>query len=116
VCAGGCCCGRTENGHPAVPADVYHAEWERRGLRDVVHLTIGGCLGPCALANVALLILDGEALWLHSMNRPELVLALYDHLEARLGEGPAALPAVLAPLAFRAFAWSLPAGGGAPPG
>jgi cobaltochelatase CobN len=89
-----------------VPADVYHAEWERRGLRDVVHLTIGGCLGPCALANVALLLLDGRALGLHSMNRPELVLALYDHVEALLRDGPdRPLPPLLAPLAFPAFGW-----------
>ena len=41
VRAMGCCGGRTEDGRPAVPTDVYHAEWERRGLRDVVHLTAG---------------------------------------------------------------------------
>ena len=55
VCATGCCCGRTEDGFAAVPAELYHDEWERRRLRNVVHLTIGGCLGPCALANVVLL-------------------------------------------------------------
>ena len=30
VCASGCCCGRTENGFPAVPAALFHEEWERR--------------------------------------------------------------------------------------
>jgi cobaltochelatase CobN len=102
-----------------VPANLYHAEWERRRLREVVHLTIGGCLGPCALANVTLLLLDGRPLWLHSMNRPELVLALYDHLEAMLaGRGDSPLPPVLAPLAFGGFAWRGGSGGepGDPPG
>src|SRR6266567_2112179 len=58
VCATGCCCGRTDGGFPSVSTQLYHHEWERRRLRDVVHLTIGGCLGPCALANEALLRAD----------------------------------------------------------
>lgn len=108
VCASGCCCGRTEGGFPAVPADVYHAEWERRRLRTRVHLTIGGCLGPCALANVALLLLDGRAVWLHSMNEPELVVALYDWIEALLRADAAAPapPAALAARLFSASAWA----------
>ena len=48
-------------------------------------LTIGGCLGPCALANVALLLFDGRALWLHSMNTEARVLALYDRLGGKPG-------------------------------
>ena len=42
VCASGCCCGRTEDGFAPVPAEAFHLEWERRRLRNVVHLTIGG--------------------------------------------------------------------------
>ena len=83
----GCCCGRTEDGFAPVPTELYHDEWERRRLRNVVHLTIGGCLGPCALANVVLLLLDGQALWFHSMDSDALVLALYDHIEAMLDAG-----------------------------
>lgn len=110
VCASGCCCGRTEGGFPAVPAGVYHAEWERRRLRKRVHLTIGGCLGPCALANVALLLLDGRAVWLHSMNEESLVVALYDWIEAmlngdRAGGAEAPPPAALAARLFSAAAW-----------
>ena len=106
VCATGCCCGRTEDGFAAVPADVYHDEWERRRLRNVVHLTIGGCLGPCALANVVLLLFDGQALWFHSINSESLVRALYDHVEAML-EADACLdvPAGLAPHQFTASSW-----------
>src|SRR5918998_2601395 len=82
VCAEACCCGRVEEGMAAVPRDLYHAEWERRRLRNIVHLTVGGCLGPCALANVVLLLFDGAALWFHSVNSDDMVLALYDHIEA----------------------------------
>ena len=84
VCATGCCCGRTGDGFPAVSTQLYHDEWERRRLRDIVHLTIGGCLGPCVLANVVLLLFDGHALWFHSVNADPLVLALYDYIDAML--------------------------------
>jgi cobaltochelatase CobN len=106
VCATGCCCGRTEDGFAAVPADLYHEEWERRRLRNIVHLTVGGCLGPCALANVVLLLFDGQALWFHSINSESLVRALYDHVDAML-EADACLtvPAALAPYQFTASAW-----------
>jgi len=106
VCATGCCCGRTAGGFAAVPTELYHHEWERRRLRNVVHLTIGGCLGPCALANVVLLLFDGQALWFHSINSEALVLALYDHTEAML-EADRGLPAppALAPYQFTASAW-----------
>ena len=62
-----CCCGRVQDGYAPVPRDLYHAEWERRGLRNRVHLTIGGCLGPCALANVVMLLFDGRQAWFHSI-------------------------------------------------
>src|SRR5262245_4676819 len=106
VCATGCCCGRTADGFAPVPTDLYHAEWERRRLRNVVHLTIGGCLGPCALANVVLLLLDGQALWFHSVNSEALVLSLYDHIDAVLeGGGAEAMPPALAALQFTATTW-----------
>jgi cobaltochelatase CobN len=106
VCATGCCCGRTQDGFAAVPSELYHREWERRRLRNIVHLTIGGCLGPCALANVVLLLFDGQALWFHSIDSEALVLALYDHVEAML-DADVCLP-VPAPLIshqFTASAW-----------
>src|SRR6266571_6829886 len=106
VCATGCCCGRTDHGFPAVPTELYHNEWERRRLRNVVHLTIGGCLGPCALANVVLLLFDGQALWFHSINSEALVGALYDHIEAMLdADGCLPVPAGLASHQFTASAW-----------
>ena len=106
VCATGCCCGRTEDGFAAVPAETFHREWERRRLRNIVHLTIGGCLGPCALANVVLLLFDGQSQWFHSIDSDVLAIALYDHVEAMLA-ADACLPpsATLAPYHFTASAW-----------
>ncbi len=51
-----------------MPGELYHNEWERRKLRNTVHLTQGGCLGPCPLSNVVLVLFDGRAIWFHSFN------------------------------------------------
>ena len=81
VCAEACCCGRVNDGYAPVPRELYHAEWERRRLRNRVHLTIGGCLGPCALANVVMLLFQGRQAWFHSMSTDAQVVALYDWIE-----------------------------------
>lgn len=75
VCSLGCCCGRTKKGLHPVPQDLYHREWERRKLRNHVHLTQSGCLGPCSLANVVLLPFDGQPIWFHSINDERLLAA-----------------------------------------
>jgi len=59
-CFAGCCCGRTECGCAEVLVDLYREEWTRRRIRNEVHLTKIGCLGPCALANVPSLVFDGR--------------------------------------------------------
>src|SRR5207244_12499327 len=82
VCSLGGCCGHTEHGFAPVPTELYHAEWERRRLRPHVHLSLGGCLGPCPLANVAMLLFDGRSIWFHSFNSESQVLALYDYIES----------------------------------
>ena len=82
VCELGCCCGQTERNFAPLSHDLYHTEWERRKLRNKVHLTFTACLGPCSLANVALLFFAGQPIWFHSLNSPEKVLALYDYIEA----------------------------------
>src|SRR5215208_3877794 len=89
VCATGCCCGRTERGFAPVPTDLYHSEWERRKLRNKVHLNQGGCLGPCPLANVTMLLLDGRSYWFHSLNDEALIVALYDYIEQLLASDQA---------------------------
>src|SRR6185436_6726787 len=106
VCATGCCCGLTERGFAPVPRDLYHNEWERRRLRNKVHLNQGGCLGPCPLANVAMLLLDGRPYWFHSLNDEALIVALFDYIDALLAaERHIAPPPLLAPHLFNGFAW-----------
>lgn len=106
VCADGCCCGLVQDGYAPVPRELYHAEWERRGLRNRVHLTIGGCLGPCALANVVMLLFEGRQAWFHSMSSDGQVLALYDWIEdlARV-EAWSPPPRALAAYQFTASTW-----------
>ena len=83
VCQG-CCCGRTDKGFPALPIDDFRQQWKARGIRRRFHLTISGCLGPCPLANVVLLLFRGRSLWLHSINDKEDVSSIYGYVEAML--------------------------------
>jgi cobaltochelatase CobN len=83
-CYTGCCCGITERGYAAVPVDVYTQEWLDRKIRNHVHLTKGGCLGPCALANVVSLVFDGRSIWFHSVNSPWQVRQIFEYIDAML--------------------------------
>lgn len=105
VCKG-CCCGHVERGHAPVPEALYHNEWERRKLRHRVHLTIGGCLGPCPLSNVVMLNFAGSNLWFQSFNTEWQVLALYDYIEAMLAANRLLpVPDALRPFVFNFYAW-----------
>src|SRR5678815_5252178 len=81
VCKG-CCCGNTERGKPAVPLDSFKSEWKERGIRTRVHLSISACLGPCAVANVALLMFHGSSVWFHSINADADVTEVYNYIES----------------------------------
>ena len=106
VCATGCCCGREEDGFPPVPTDLFHKEWDARRLRYNVHLTVGGCLGPCALSNVVMLLFDGETQWFQSMHSEDLIIALYDHIETMLEADQVLQPTgALAEMHFTATRW-----------
>jgi len=106
VCADGCCCGRVQDGYAPVPRELYHGEWERRGLRNRVHLTIGGCLGPCALANVVMLLFDGRQAWFHSISHEEHVRSLYDWIDGLIAQQAwSPPPAALAAYHFTASTW-----------
>lgn len=83
VCQG-CCCGRTDKGFPALPLDEFKQQWKTRGIRRRFHLTISGCLGPCPLANVVLILFRGRSLWLHSINSTEDVSTIYSYVEQML--------------------------------
>jgi len=89
-----------------VPAELYHDEWERRRLRNQVHLTIGGCLGPCALANVVELIFDGRTVFFHSVDDEATVRAIYDYLDQMVAADTyVPPPPALAGRQFTQFRW-----------
>jgi cobaltochelatase CobN len=84
VCALGCCCGDTTRDFVPVLTDLYHAEWERRRLRNKLHLTFTACLGPCSLRNVVLLHFHGQSIWFHSLDTELLIQAVYNYIEEML--------------------------------
>jgi cobaltochelatase CobN len=83
-CFSGCCCGRIERGYAQVPVETYKEEWTRRKMRNTVHLTKAGCLGPCVLSNVASLVFDGRSVWFHSVNTPWQVKQIFEYIDAML--------------------------------
>jgi YHS domain-containing protein len=90
---GSCCCGWDEKGRmPFDPQTVWGDEWERRKIRNRVHLSFTGCLGPCAAGNNALLQLHGQSLWLKDLNQPHLAGAVYDWVESMLAAGRVVAP------------------------
>jgi cobaltochelatase CobN len=107
-CFTGCCCGRTERGYAAVPVDTFKEEWLRRKLRNIVHLTKSGCLGPCALANVASLVFDGRAVWFHSVNTRWHVQLIFDYVESMVkADRFVAPPAELTEYVFNFYDWDV---------
>ena len=90
VCArqhGSCCCGWAEKGRMPFDVALWGDEWERRRIRNQLHLTMTGCLGPCPVGNNALLQLLGRSIWLKDLNDPALIPAVYDYAEAMLAAG-----------------------------
>jgi len=90
---GSCCCGWAEKDRmPFDPQALWGDECERRKVRNRVHLSYTGCLGPCAAGNNALLQLHGRSIWLNDLNQPELASAVYDWIEAMLAAGHVLAP------------------------
>ena len=107
VCSKGCCCGITERYFAHIPEDLYHQEWENRKLRNRVHLTQSGCLGPCSLANVVLLFFDGQPIWFQSVNTTEQIIAIFDYIESMLEADQYLLPpSQISDLEFNYYTWS----------
>lgn len=107
-CYGSCCCGDVERGYAAVPVETFKQEWVRRRLKKSVHLTKGGCLGPCTLANVASLVFDGRSVFFHSVNAPEQVVLIFDYIDAMLAaDAFLPPPSHLAPYVFNFYDWTL---------
>jgi cobaltochelatase CobN len=115
VCAKGCCCGRTERGHASVPVDFYKQEYKKRKIRKSVQLTMSGCLGPCPLANVALLFFDGRPVWFQSINGEAQIRALFDYIDQMLAaDGYLPPPPGLADYVFTYYGWAQQAEVGPP--
>src|ERR1700721_1308073 len=107
-CYTGCCCGITERGYAAVPVDVYQEEWMRRKIHNDGHLTKGGCLGPCALANVVSLVFDGKSIWFHSVNSEWLVRQIFDYIDSMLtADRFMQPPAELSEYVFNYYDWDV---------
>jgi len=105
-CYGSCCCGDVERGYAPVPVERFKQEWLRRRLKKTVHLTKGGCLGPCTLANVASLIFDGRSVWFHSVNSPDLVKLIFDYIDAMIAaDRYLPPPLALTPYVFTFYDW-----------
>lgn len=84
---GNCCCGWTEKGRMPFDNSHWSDEWERRRIRNRLHLTFSGCLGPCAVGNNALLQIHGRSIWLKDLNEPTLAAKVFDYVEAMLAAG-----------------------------
>ena len=107
-CYTGCCCGITERGYAAVPVDVYTEEWLKRKIRNDVHLTKGGCIGPCALANVASLVFDGRSIWFHSVNSEWHVRQIFEYIDSMLrADRFLQPPAELVEYSFNYYDWDV---------
>ncbi len=89
---GNCCCGWTEKGRAPLNLELYQQEWERRRIRNKLHLSFTGCLGPCAVGNNALLQIYGRSIWLKDLNDDALIPALFDYIETMLRAGRVVAP------------------------
>lgn len=90
VCAeenGGCCCGHTEKGRAIVNKELYALEWEDHKLRNKVHLSFVGCLGPCPIGNNAMLMIHKRAIWFKDLNDDRFIPMIYDYVDAMLVAG-----------------------------
>jgi len=63
----GCCCGRVEKGNKEVPVQKLKQAWKENDLDQNVKLNISTCLGPCSQNNVSLITIDGQRIWLGSL-------------------------------------------------
>jgi hypothetical protein len=59
----GCCCGRTDRGFPEVPVERIKAAWKSGRLNRTIQLTVSGCVGPCDVANVAVVVGPAGTSW-----------------------------------------------------
>src|SRR5438128_249728 len=78
---------KTEKGRAPINVELYNQEWERRKIRNKLHLSFTGCLGPCAVGNNALLLLFGQSIWFKDLNGDQYIPLIFDYIEAMLDAG-----------------------------
>jgi len=100
----GCCCGRTDRGRPELPVEQLKEIWKDEKLNRTVQLTISGCLGPCDVPNVALVMVPEGNMWLGGMVGEAVYEALVAWARACHAEGRVVpLPEQLESLGFERF-------------
>jgi len=100
----GCCCGRTDRGRPELPVEQLKEIWKDEKLNRTVQLTISGCLGPCDVPNVALVMVPEGNMWLGGMAGEAVYEALVAWARACHAEGRVVpLPEQLESLGFERF-------------
>jgi (2Fe-2S) ferredoxin len=104
ACCVGCCCGRTDRGFPAVPVERLKAGWKEEKLNRTVQLTISGCLGPCDMANVILVMTAAGTEWFGGIDDEAVFDAVIAWARAcQAKEALLPLPAVLDTYRFKRF-------------
>lgn len=100
----GCCCGQTERRHPPVPVDEVKAIWKAEKLNRTIQLTVSGCLGPCKLANVVLVMTPDRAEWFGSLRVAAAYTGPIDWArECHAGKSLTPVPALLQHCRFERF-------------
>jgi cobaltochelatase CobN len=93
-----------DKGHPEVPREWLKTEWRKRLLPGKVHLTFSGCVGPCDISNVVVIVTDERTIWLGGIDRQSQFSELADWASACLEANAAVpLPPALACLRFDRF-------------
>jgi len=104
ACCVGCCCGRTDRGFPAVPVERLKAVWKEEKLNRTVQLTISGCLGPCDMANVILVMTAAGTEWFGGIDDEAVFEAVIAWARAcKAAEALLPLPAVIDACRFKRF-------------
>jgi cobaltochelatase CobN len=100
----GCCCGQTERGLPEVPVERLKSVWKAEKLNKGVQLTISGCLGPCDLPNVAVIVTPESTSWYGLLNCDAYYEAIIEWARACVAEGRTLpLPHILDGLRIQRF-------------
>jgi cobaltochelatase CobN len=104
ACCVGCCCGRTDRGFPPVPVERLKAVWKEEKLNRTVQLTISGCLGPCDMANVILVMTAAGTEWFGGIDDEAVFEAVIAWARAcQAAEALLPLPAVIDACRFKRF-------------